>query len=57
MRTYRLEGEVTLGDHLSNLSDDLTLGVGQIDSLLPNVNLTCFAVFPGLLSLPTENKV
>lgn len=48
---HGLEGEVALGDHLSDLSDDLTLGVGQIDSLVPNINLTCFAVLPGLISL------
>lgn len=52
--TYSLEGEVALGDHLSDLGDDLTLGCHQIDSLHPNINLTGFAVLPGLLSLPTE---
>lgn len=53
---YSLEGEVALGDHLSELSDDLALGIGQIDSLLPDINLACFAVLPGLLSLPTEER-
>lgn len=56
VRTYSLEGEVALGDHFSDLCDDLTLGVGQIDSLLPNINVTCFAVLPGLLSLTPEKS-
>lgn len=52
--TYSLECEVALGDHLSDLGDDLTLGAGQIDSLHANINLAGLAVLPGLHSLPTE---
>lgn len=53
---YSLEGEVALRDHLSDLSDDLTLGVGQINPLLAHINLTCFAVLSGLLSLSAEER-
>lgn len=54
--TYGLEGEVALGDHLTDLRDDLALGVGQIDSLVPNIDLTCFAVLPGLISLQQKGQ-
>lgn len=51
MQAYSFEGEVTLGDHLSDLSDDLTLGVGQIDSLHSDVELTGLTVLPGFFRL------
>lgn len=53
---YSLEGQVALRDHLSNLGDDVALGVGHLHSLLPDVDLAGFAVLPGLLRLPTTEK-